>query len=364
MSAQPTEQRFENLSFSAEDYAKYKTFFQYLGAGVTVFILVLIGATLFADIEPRINEIITGISGYLTNVYTEILSVIVTILILDRRAQQREEHRRISERNQRLVREIGSKNKATVLNAIREARDLDLLRGVGGILQGASLQNTNLSETSLSEANLSTTNLHGADLSDANLSFANLTNASLRSANLTHTMLWEANLSSARLVEADLSGARLPQTNLSDAILHRANLTHAQLQRANLSNANLWGANLSNANLSQANLFHASLSGANLSNTKLLDANLLSVDLQRTNLSDTDLQGANLSDTKLDEAIFTEGTLLPNGTHWTPDTDMSCFTNPQHSNFWQPYWRYNGFDTYADWHERTRPNPDDTPSDK
>lgn len=253
MSTQSTEQRFENPSFLAEDYAKYKSFFQYLGAGTIVLILVLIGAVLFADIEPRINQIIAGLSGYLTNVYTEILSVVVTILILDRRAQHREEQRRITERNQRLIREIGSRDNATALKALREARGLDLLRGDDGLLRYTDLRRADLSRADLRDINLCEVNLRRADLSRANLSASDLSNADLR--------------------YADLSGAELTY------------------------------------------------------------------------------------------AIFTKQTVLPDGTNWISQTDITQFTNPQHPNFWKRPWIRSGFHNEWDWRKAGSPKPNEIPSE-
>ena len=30
--------------------------------------------------------------------------------------------------------------------------------------------------------------------------------------------------------------------------------------------------------------------------------------------------------------------ILPDGTHWTPETDMSRYTDHSHPDFWQPDW--------------------------
>ena len=34
-------------------------------------------------------------------------------------------------------------------------------------------------------------------------------------------------------------------------------------------------------------------------------------------------------------ADFAEDTRLPDGTHWTPDTDITRFTDPDHPRFWR-----------------------------
>jgi hypothetical protein len=52
--------------------------------------------------------------------------------------------------------------------------------------------------------------------------------------------------------------------------------------------------------------------------------------LQGANLSYANLQGAVLEDAELNET-----TILPDGTQWTPDTDLKRFTDPKHPNFWR-----------------------------
>jgi hypothetical protein len=64
----------------------------------------------------------------------------------------------------------------------------------------------------------------------------------------------------------------------------------------------------------------------NLESAMLMDANLCGADLRNTNL-----KWADLTRTRLDET-----TILPDGTTWTPQTDMGRFTDPDHSEFFQP----------------------------
>ena len=109
--------------------------------------------------------------------------------------------------------------------------------------------------------------------------------------------------------------------NLQEAILVDANL-----QEALLEGANLQGAGLQGANLQEADLHGADLQGAYLWRSNLQGANLVRSNLQGANLIGANLQGANLS----------EDTKLPDGTSWTPDTDMTRFTDPKHPDFWRP----------------------------
>jgi hypothetical protein len=56
----------------------------------------------------------------------------------------------------------------------------------------------------------------------------------------------------------------------------------------------------------------------------------MSFNMPRIGLSGANLQGADLTGAKFDE-----NTTLPDGTKWTPDTDMTRFTDPEHPEFWR-----------------------------
>ncbi len=62
-------------------------------------------------------------------------------------------------------------------------------------------------------------------------------------------------------------------------------------------------------------------------------ANLEGANLNAANLKGARLQEANLEGADLEDAKFDENTTLPDKTKWTPDTDMECFTNPEHPEF-------------------------------
>lgn len=144
------------------------------------------------------------------------------------------------------------------------------------------------------------------------------------------------NLSGGYFYGANLEHARLPQVKLVDAFLFKALLSEADLRRANLRGAMAAGANFHSANLSEALLEGSNLLGANLANTNLSftclnGANLISADLEQAALSYASLLGADLTGARLDRANlssvqFDETTILPDGSRWSPDVDMSQFT--------------------------------------
>ncbi len=113
--------------------------------------------------------------------------------------------------------------------------------------------------------------------------------------------------------------------------LYDGSLQGADLAEANLQEATLMGADLQRANLVMANLQRAMLAHANLQGAYLWEASLQGAYLGMANLQGAHLTGANLQGAYLDQY-----TILPDGTRWTPDTDMARFTDPDHPDFWRP----------------------------
>jgi len=93
----------------------------------------------------------------------------------------------------------------------------------------------------------------------------------------------------------------------------------------------LTGANLRKADLHEANLRKANLSGANLHKANLTEAKLCGAWLRRVDLGSADLRGADLR-----MVAMSPETILPDGTLWTPITDLTCFTDPYSPNYWNP----------------------------
>jgi len=151
------------------------------------------------------------------------------------------------------------------------------------------------------------------------LSRVNLSNMRLDSTNFTRANLWNANLSGA---------------DLSKCWFQMADMDHTVLVGANLSGADLFNAWLRNANLTHANLTHANLSGCNL---------------RHANLSGAILLGADMTFAAIEGVQYSTSTVLPDARsrgkgkdgyiaydrYWTPDTDMSRYTNPAHPDYWQ-----------------------------
>jgi uncharacterized protein YjbI with pentapeptide repeats len=232
----------------------------------------------------------------------------------------------------------------------------------GAILQGARLENAQLTNALFDESTIlpDTTNwapdidlTRYTNTSQPNFWLDNLEGVNWRGAELQGAWLFDANLQDANLSGVNLQGANLHTSNLQNADLTGTNLQDTWLAGANLSGADLTNADLRDAWLGScidappANLQGANLSGANLQRALLGSANLQEVDLTEANLQGANLNEANLLNADLTGAIFDVNTVLPDGgctwddgalemcdSHWTPDTDMGRFTDPEHPDFW------------------------------
>lgn len=144
---------------------------------------------------------------------------------------------------------------------------------------------------------------------------------------------------------------------IEDGTLRGANLQNANLEGVELWAADLRDVNLQGANLQRVELVNADLSNANLNGVDLRGSRLWTINLQGSNLQDADLRTselieANLAGVNLAGALFDEDTPLPDSVYvgdddngnslfdvyWTPDVDMSRYTDQSHPEFWQPAW--------------------------
>ncbi|MGB1285634.1 MAG: pentapeptide repeat-containing protein, partial [Aggregatilineales bacterium] len=207
-------------------------------------------------IAPFIDNIARD---FYANASSELLSIVITILVLDRLNERRQNEKELA----RLKALLASNEAVVTKIAIAELHAKGWLKN--GTLKYAHLiKGANLEKANLLSANLQGIYLDSANLNNANLSYVNLEDADLWNANLENANLWNA-----KLISADLKGA-------------------------NLENANLLSANLQNANLRDTNLQNADLRLTNLQNTKLMRANLRNIRLNKANLCGADMTSANL----------------------------------------------------------------------
>lgn len=107
--------------------------------------------------------------------------------------------------------------------------------------------------------------------------------------------------------------------------LHYANLAHADLVEVEFRQSILRGANLSDTDCSATHFGHC---------------NLYAVDFENANLTGTVFFGADLSEANLRGVLFIEhkmdeNTILPDGSKWSYQADLSRFVDPEHPHFWR-----------------------------
>jgi uncharacterized protein YjbI with pentapeptide repeats len=235
---------------------------------------------------------------------------------MDRMAENPEEHRRLSETEDRMregYRQMAHHQGAAPRLAGAEAhgaRDaaLRILAERGNLtrhdltgfdLSGLDLKDVDLSGAWLENANLAGTNLAGADLSEAVLARADLTEADLSGAKLR-----KANLGLTQLVRTRLDRADLTEATLGKAVLHGASFREANLESADLKEAEIRAADMTGAVLREVMFLNDDLRGLRLAGADLGKATLLEVDVRGVDFSGASLEGATFLTVKGDGAVF------------------------------------------------------------
>ena len=239
---------------------------------VLLSLAVLSGIAGYAVEHPEGFSLQQFAGDFYANVSTELTSIAITVLIIDTLNRRRETRLEESREREQLTRQLGSSVNEVAKRASEE------LRARGWLTDGS---------------------LQGADL---------------RIAHLEEAKLWKADLQGA-----NLQWAKLKKSNLNGSVLVGANLMQANLQAAKLGGADLRGANLFEAKLYRVNFNGAYLHGANLAGAHLEGARL---------------EGADLREAALEGAYLDELTVLPDGSHWSPDADLKRFTDPNHPGYW------------------------------
>ena len=132
-------------------------------------------------------------------------------------------------------------------------------------------------------------NAPGAYLS-SEYSWPDLYYADLRNANLEGAIMNNAELS-----YASFRSARLANVNFNYADMRGADMTGAHVSPTSLWQANLFGALLTDAVFANSRLKFANLSGANLDGTNFQDADLSSSLLEDAYVEEADFRGADLT---------------------------------------------------------------------
>lgn len=273
----------------------YRNFYQLLRGVVLVAVLAGVGVLIFSSDLP----------SYWQNIYVTIVGAIGTVLIIDQRAEQRA----IRQRKEELIAQMGSSVEGFAAEAAR------LLRQRGWLKDG-SLVGVNLEGANLRDANLRDAHLEGAKLAGANLD-----DASCDGSNLKRADMWFASLLGTEFVEADLRQAEICHVNMQGACLRHANAEAALMYGSKMRNVDAHQANFQNADLMETVLYGADFTGANLTNVHFYRAKFYSRSADNTEIEPP--------------AKFDVNTILPDGTHWTPDVDLDRFTDPLHPQYFE-----------------------------
>lgn len=153
---------------------------------------------------------------FYANISSELGSVAITVLIIDRLNQRRQRE----EEKARLIRQMGNKVNGIALQAVEELRALEAIKD--GSLINVSLEEANLQGVRLGRVDLRGARMDFANLSGGHLFFANMERADMSGVNFSGAVLTGANLRYADLVAADLRGTLLSEADLSHAKLDRA----------------------------------------------------------------------------------------------------------------------------------------------
>lgn len=206
------------------------------------------------------------------------------------------------------------------------------------MLERSGYAYVNLSHAILREAKMQRRLLEPANLTGADMTEADFTGSRIASASLTGAILNSANLSKCHILTCDFSGAKMRDVDFSESQCVNSNFANADMSGANLkrfivddaepdSEASWNNVDLTKANLRGAFLARVSFRNANLTCAKFHGAKLYAADLSNANLNDTDFTGAVLTCADFTGAnFFPFSTILPDGSYWEEDTDMTRFT--------------------------------------
>ncbi len=126
------------------------------------------------------------------------------------------------------------------------------------------------------------------------------------------------------LGNGSLKGANFQRALLSGAEIESRD-EKGRRKGANLEEVDFFHAKLIGTWMLDSNLRNAKLYEADLTNARLLNANLSNADLTLCDLSGTDFRNANMVGANVAGALFSESTILPDGSNWTEIKDLSVF---------------------------------------
>lgn len=219
----------------------------------------------------RFNSII---KEYYANLSCELISIAITILLIDYLYEKKEKEAT----KKRLLRELGSEDKGFTSRALKELKELG-----------------SLTDGSLIGLDLSKANLSGLDFSNANLARVNFENALLngtifKNANLDRAILNGAEMREANLENCSFINTKMKKCNLYGALLNNSKLTNVDLMKSNLELCELIDVVIVDTKLEDANLKLANLTRIKITNCHLLRTDVHSINAKNAKFERCDLK--------------------------------------------------------------------------
>lgn len=249
-------------------------------------------------------QLFSGGQDYSMNVFTELLGLLATVLILDRITEFRLEQ----QLKRRLVREAASRDNSTAISAIDWIQAEGWATGHNSILRGANLLKSNLQNANFRDANL-----EQAILTNSNVAGVDFRNARLRGAILHNVKLQDASVIATDLSDCYISNMNFDARVMPEVLFRNSEFFGVSFVQAKLWNTNFEGAACPGCNFEDADLSHSNFRNANLTYADLSHARLHAADLRGANLTNARIIGANIEGTKFDET-----TKLPDGSYYDP----------------------------------------------
>ncbi|MEO1286856.1 MAG: pentapeptide repeat-containing protein [Chloroflexota bacterium] len=323
--------RNQQAKIIRQDYAD----FYRISGGLTLVVLgIWIGSLLFND-------------GYGTNVYTEALGVLATILVLDQFNRWRE----TQALKKRLLMEVRSPAHDTAVTALEWLRregwlDPDTFKGEtleriswnGAYLGGLSFENARLREARLLGVT-SYSAIHGDKKIDpinfqhTHIRHCKLENSTFTRSNFSHSDIFNCTFVGCILSLSHINKTSVFKSNFSNIMAMGGNFSHSEFHQCQFDAMTGITINFSHCRLLATSFKHAELVSSDLSYSDCSGSLFSTTNLSGSNLTASILRGCDLESTKLDNVVYSENSVLPDGTRWTPDTDLAKFTDRNHPNF-------------------------------
>lgn len=214
------------------------------------------------------------------------------------------------------------------IDGLNDPHDYGEIIRFGTNFDFATLRRANMQRTYFDSASLIKADLTEADFTGARVSDSDFSGAILNYAIFSNCEILSCNFSSASMIGIDLSEVRYSVHSIfTNADMSDANLENFYIDPYNFGEEHHWdNVNLSGANLSGAMIQKQSFRNANLTGAIFKDADLSHSDLSNTDLMDTDFTFAKLEGVNFTGAKFRFSTILPDGSYWNEDTNMTQFT--------------------------------------